>query len=109
MIPGDPNLVLWDIAESRVVRNYQGFDGLTAPGAVAISPNGQYVAAGGGYLNMPIYNLMVWQFVSGEVDFHCRLDVKDAIPAAALHLARITAGYFQVLKEIQTLVKSMLW
>jgi WD40 repeat protein/transcriptional regulator with XRE-family HTH domain len=78
MFAGDPNLVLWDIAESRVVRAYQGFDGVTSPGSVAISPDGQYVAAGGGYLNKPVYNLMVWKLVSGEV--HCRLDVKNAIP-----------------------------
>jgi WD40 repeat protein len=78
MFPGDPNLILWDIAESRVVRSYQGFDGVTSPGSVAISPDGQYVAAGGGYMNMPVYNLIVWKLVSGEV--HCRLDVKKAIP-----------------------------
>jgi WD40 repeat protein/transcriptional regulator with XRE-family HTH domain len=78
MFLGDPNLILWDIAESRVVRSYQGFDGLTAPGAIAISPDGQFVAAGGGYLNMPVYNLMVWKYVSGEVQ--CSFDVKNAIP-----------------------------
>ncbi|NJD59569.1 MAG: hypothetical protein C3F13_19210 [Anaerolineales bacterium] len=78
MFPDDPNLVLWDIAESRVVRSYQGFDGVTSPGAVAISPDGQFVAAGGGYLNMPVYNLMVWELASGEVQ--CSLDSKNAIP-----------------------------
>jgi len=78
MFPREPNLVLWDIARSRVVRTYQGFDGVTSPGSVAISPDGKYAAVGGGYLNMPVYNLMVWKLTSGEVQ--CHWDIKNAIP-----------------------------
>jgi WD40 repeat protein len=78
MFPAEPNLVLWDITGSRVVRSYQGFDGLTSPGSIAISPDGKYAAAGGGYLNKPIYNLAVWQLATGELQ--CHIDIKNAIP-----------------------------
>ncbi len=78
MFPSDPNLVLWDIAGSRVVQTYQGFDGVTSPGSIAISPDGQYVAAGGGYMNMPVYNLVVWKLAGAEVQ--CHLEIKNAIP-----------------------------
>ncbi len=78
MFPTEPNLVLWDNTEKRIIRSFQGFDGVTSPGAAAISPDGIYAAAGGGYLNMPIYNLMVWKLASGEVQ--CHWDIKNAIP-----------------------------
>jgi len=70
--------VLWDIAGSRVVRTYEGFDGITSPGSVAISPDGNYTAAGGGYLNKPVYNLAVWKLVSGELQ--CHIEIENAIP-----------------------------
>lgn len=78
MFPSEPNVVLWDITGSRVVRTYEGFEGVTSPGSIAISPDGNYAAAGGGYLNMPIYNLAVWKLASGEVQ--CHIDIENAIP-----------------------------
>jgi WD40 repeat protein/transcriptional regulator with XRE-family HTH domain len=70
MYPSDRNLVLWDIAGSKVVKTYPGFDGATSPGSIAISPSGRLAAAGGGYLRKPVYNLMVWDLESGDVKCH---------------------------------------
>ncbi len=78
MYPSDQNLVLWDIASGKVVKTYQGFDGATSPGSIAISPNGRLVAAGGGYLDKPVYSLMVWDLENGAVQ--CRFNVQAAMP-----------------------------
>jgi WD40 repeat protein len=78
LVPAESNPVLWDVGGSRVIKTFQGFDGLIPPGGVAISPDGKYAAAGGGYMNMPVYKLMVWELVSGKVQ--CQFDIKNAIP-----------------------------
>lgn len=78
MVAAELNPAVWDIGESRVSKTFQGFDALISPGALAVSTDGKYVAAGGGYLHKPDYKLMVWELVTGKV--HCQMDIEKAIP-----------------------------
>lgn len=78
MLPGDHNVVLWDIANAQVAKTFQGFDGATSPGSVAISPDERLAAAGGGYLNKPVYHLVVWDLQSGAIQ--CNYYELSAIP-----------------------------
>jgi WD40 repeat protein len=59
--------VLWDISQRKVVRMFEGLDGV-GPGALAISPDNRYVAGAGLYGEMQ--TVMVWELESGKPRCH---------------------------------------
>jgi WD40 repeat protein/transcriptional regulator with XRE-family HTH domain len=64
---------LWDEGTKRTVKTYPGFDGWIPPGALAVSPEGRYIAAAGGiWPPTDVRSLLIWDFESGEVK--CRLE-----------------------------------
>ena len=63
---------LLDMDRNEVVRTYEGFGGAVSPGAVAISPDSQYVAAAGTVWSTAEPRVMVWELESGDVK--CVLD-----------------------------------
>jgi WD40 repeat protein/DNA-binding SARP family transcriptional activator len=59
--------LLWNVRARQVVRTYAGFQGYIAPGAVAVSPNGRFLAAAGGiWPPEDVRSLMIWDIESGE-------------------------------------------
>jgi WD40 repeat protein/transcriptional regulator with XRE-family HTH domain len=69
--------ILWDIAGSRIVRTFQGFNTSTSPDSVAFSLDGRYIAAAGGGVFTGVPGLMVWHLDSGEIA--CHLESYQAI------------------------------
>ncbi len=62
--------VLWDILQKKIARTFSGFQGEVPPGAVAISPDGQYVAVAGN--SNGVQTVMMWNLLSGNLQ--CLLD-----------------------------------
>jgi WD40 repeat protein len=73
---------LRDVAIRKTVKTYPGFDGLISPGAVAVSPDGRYVSAAGGFFPpKEVRSLLIWELESGKIA--CKLEGHHAFPRGA--------------------------
>ncbi len=65
---GTEDPALWDLAQGKIIRVYPGFSGKISPGAIAINPNGRYIAAAGVKKGTTEPIVMVWDAESGELE-----------------------------------------
>lgn len=75
--------VLWNIAEGKVIRTYLGYDGGVAPGALAISPDGRFVAVAGVIPGPGTPFAMMWEKESGVL----RCKFLEGFPEIEKHAA----------------------
>jgi len=81
---GTQSPVLWDITGARIVRKFDGFNNLTSPNSVAISPDGRYAVAAGGNLFPTISELVVWNLESSEEPCHLEGEYQRLVRSVAI-------------------------
>ncbi len=75
--------LLWQIANAKVIQNFQENNIVTAPQSVVLSPDGQYAAAGGGNINTNMPQASIWSLESGEVLCHLESEYRSPVRSLA--------------------------
>lgn len=81
VINGYDQPALWDTNQKEVIKTYPDFKGVISPGAVSISPDNRFVAAGGLLMDKSAPTLMLWDLETGAqpCQFHGYLAPVSAV------------------------------